>query len=180
VLTAQVRSGIWIRNGREATAQATAYDSVHFRDLYRDLDIFLLQCCSVLLGASQFIRICLKRFELYEFLTSEITSTKRSEEDPIVKMLEEFLRFIVQVSTERTKSGSTDAALVRREIIHRLCIEDQTHSQITNNIEARIVDHPDFEKTLKEVSVSNFCIYFKYLQCRYFTNLSRWNREPIP
>lgn len=41
----------------------------------------------------------------------------------------------------------------RREIIHRLCVSDCSHSQLTNHIEPRLVEHPQFEKILKEVAI---------------------------
>lgn len=62
---------MWNRNGREVTAQSETYNSVYFRDIFRDLDMFLLQICSILVGPYTFISRVLKKYELYEWMTSE-------------------------------------------------------------------------------------------------------------
>lgn len=49
-MTAQIRSDMWNRNGREITAQLESYNSIYFRDTFRDLDVFLLQICSYFMG----------------------------------------------------------------------------------------------------------------------------------
>jgi hypothetical protein len=90
-----------------------SYESVHFRDLFKDLDLLLIQCCSVLLGPYTFLRIGLHKFELLPWLTSEKGIRKTEELENTVKMLEEFLKFVVIISTERTKSGWTDEQLIR-------------------------------------------------------------------
>ncbi len=61
---------MWNRNGREIGAQSETYNSVYFRDTFRDLDIFTLQISSILTGPYQFLLRTLKKFELYDFFTN--------------------------------------------------------------------------------------------------------------
>jgi hypothetical protein len=42
-MIAHVTSGLWVRNGREISAQVETYFSVFVRDTVRDPDLFLLQ-----------------------------------------------------------------------------------------------------------------------------------------
>jgi hypothetical protein len=42
-------------------------------------------------------------------------------------IVEEFLRFIIVLVTERNRIGASQQDMVRREIIHQLAVEDLTH-----------------------------------------------------
>lgn len=105
MLLSQVRLELWNRNGREIWASTHSYESVFFRTFFKDLDIFILQAGCVLLGASEFFKICFSRFELDYF------NQNLSEESK--KMVEEFFRFLVLVATDRSKSGASDEVLIR-------------------------------------------------------------------
>jgi hypothetical protein len=69
------------------------------------------------------------------------------------KLIEEFLHFIVVLATERTKSGMSDDAKIRREIIHRLSVEDLTYSSLTSAIVKPLTSNISFDRILNEVSV---------------------------
>ncbi len=125
-MLAQQRCGLWNRNGKEIWAQCQAYDCVFYRDTYRDLDILTLQSACILMGPEQFIKISLKKFELLDWLTNEsnigksiITNNNKPENSETretnVKLLEEYLRFIITISYERTKAGLSDEEIIRYE-----------------------------------------------------------------
>ncbi|EGG17925.1 hypothetical protein DFA_08926 [Cavenderia fasciculata] len=80
----------------------------------------------------------------------------RKLEDDLQKkkiLAEDFIQFIVMISTNKTLAGMTDEQIIRKELIHRLCLGDCTHSQVTRNIQRRFVNHPKFEEILLEVAV---------------------------
>eukprot|EP01117_Protostelium_nocturnum_P009180 TRINITY_DN3287_c0_g1_i1.p1 TRINITY_DN3287_c0_g1~~TRINITY_DN3287_c0_g1_i1.p1 ORF type:complete len:2057 (+),score=781.40 TRINITY_DN3287_c0_g1_i1:96-6266(+) len=146
-LISQVRIGMWVRNGREVWAQTQTYESVYFRNTMRDLDIFLLQVGISFYGTNEFVEKAAQIFEVSSWFKSKL------ESDNTIKLMEEFLRFLIILYTERTYSGFTEKQVIRKEIIHRLAVADCTHSQIMAAIESGWVDHPLFEGVLKEVSV---------------------------
>ena len=47
----------------------------------------------------------------------------------------------------------TEAELIRREIVHRLCAGDKSYSELTRNIPRALTQHAKFDEILKEVSV---------------------------
>lgn len=91
-LQSQIRVGIWGRNGREVVAERTAYESVYFRfhsspstslktsinvntfcrDTFKDLDLFILQCCAIMLGPEEFVEIAMSKFEIFDLVTSNL------------------------------------------------------------------------------------------------------------
>eukprot|EP01114_Cavostelium_apophysatum_P014387 TRINITY_DN3722_c0_g1_i4.p1 TRINITY_DN3722_c0_g1~~TRINITY_DN3722_c0_g1_i4.p1 ORF type:complete len:1886 (+),score=640.18 TRINITY_DN3722_c0_g1_i4:152-5809(+) len=152
VLLAQVRVGMWRRNGREVWAQCQAYDSIFFREPFRDNDIFALQLSALILGQDRFLRIALKRFEVAEFLSTKAHDFKTNDNEYSPGLLEEFVRFVVVISTERHKAGMSEEAIIRRNIIHRLAIADLSHSQLLNSSDPKEAEKSTFEKVLKEVA----------------------------
>lgn len=55
-LLAQVRAGMWRRNGYSFTSQLRFYQNGMISDWFIDLDLFLVQCCAVVIGPDEFIR----------------------------------------------------------------------------------------------------------------------------
>lgn len=108
VLNSQIRSGLWNRNGKEVWASSQSYESVYFRDFMKQLDIFILQVGSIVLGAAEFLKICIRRFELNWWKDSFQTLVEEEK-----KMFEEFLRFIILIACDRTKTGMSEEALIR-------------------------------------------------------------------
>ncbi|PRP88998.1 e3 ubiquitin-protein ligase UBR1-like [Planoprotostelium fungivorum] len=154
-LLSQVRIGMWVRNGREIWAQSQAYDSVYFRDIMRNPDIFLLQIGAITMGTEDFLVKAMQMYEIHDWLSNDLFALKEEVTDMTRQcgLLEEFLRLVIILCTERTMSGHNEEQNIRKEIVHRLAVSDCTHSQITRNIEAQWVEHPQFERILKEVSV---------------------------
>ncbi|KAK3255955.1 hypothetical protein CYMTET_34887, partial [Cymbomonas tetramitiformis] len=65
---AEVRSGMWRRNGLPMAQLTDVYCSVHWSTLGRDLDIFLMQCCAALLPGATFLRLVQRAFKLHGYL----------------------------------------------------------------------------------------------------------------
>ena len=135
----QVRVELWNRNGREIFAEMQTYESIFFQSWFRDLDILTLQIGAILMGAASFFKFALKKYELHNWypfflnkkkkslnlkiFCKKITTTPHRFENPTVdanlfdekqkKMIEEFLKFIAYVSTERTKTGLNEESTIR-------------------------------------------------------------------
>ncbi|KYQ90036.1 hypothetical protein DLAC_08620 [Tieghemostelium lacteum] len=219
----EIKSGMWRAHGREEdmSLQAIMYQSLHFQKYY-DLDIFLIQIGSLLMGPNEFINHTLAIYKLTDYFkfekdpnnnnnnnssqqapvtpskslrqssgsvktsnentpTTETTSisgttatttatttttlskeekkekkekAKKEEELQKKKTLsEDYLQTVIMLSTNKMLCGMVEEQIIRKEIIHRLCLADCTHSQMTRNIKSRLVNHPQFENILKEVSV---------------------------
>lgn len=66
---AQVRAGMWRRNGRPIAGQSMLYRSVHYSEWFVDLDLFLQQCCVVVMGPDAYLRETMEAFRIRDFST---------------------------------------------------------------------------------------------------------------
>ncbi|GMF09105.1 unnamed protein product [Phytophthora lilii] len=139
VLCAQIGCGLWIRNGQNMQRQMLNYTSPPWCSELRDLDLFLVQVSSTVVGFPKFLTIFLDRFGLSEWLltwanvrtasdeSSGITAREAlsngPEDEKLVGVLEAALLQLIWIVTELTPP--LDAieqrdTVLRREIIHRL------------------------------------------------------------
>ena len=149
-LIAQVRAGLWVFNGGNIVTQIVLYQKNHccYDDLY-DFDILLLQTISVLMGGFSFAAISLNRFQI-NLLALENLSVLPADQFTI---LDEYFQFIIIILTQRCKNGQTENMQIQRDLLHRLCLEDQTFSQLENSICTRLTSLKSFETILKSISV---------------------------
>lgn len=81
---AQVRAGMWRRNGRPIAGQSTWYRLIHFSEWFVDLDLFLQQCCAVIMGPDEYTQEMLHAFRIADFSAAirlpGIAAERRSSE----------------------------------------------------------------------------------------------------
>lgn len=65
-LLAQIRAGMWRRNGYSLVSQSRFYQNGMISDWLIDLDLFLVQCCAVVIGPDEFIREAQVSFRIYD------------------------------------------------------------------------------------------------------------------
>lgn len=65
-LLAQVRAGMWKRNGFYSASQFSFYQRGMISDWFIDLDLFLVQCCAVVIGPDKFIREAQITFQIHD------------------------------------------------------------------------------------------------------------------
>lgn len=131
VLCAQIHSGLWIRNGQSMHRQMVNYMSPPWCSELRDLDLFLLQISTGVVGFPKFFTIYFDRFGLSEWLLSlknNRSSLSRdfpsgSDDDKLVTVLEAALLQLIWIVTELPpplEAMKAHDLVLRREIIHRL------------------------------------------------------------
>lgn len=70
VFNAQVRAGMWRRNGAGVFNLSVMYSSNFWCEDSLDLDLFLLQCCAALAPPDAFVQRVVERFDLGGYLSS--------------------------------------------------------------------------------------------------------------
>lgn len=60
----QVRAGMWRRNGQPVIGQAFMYSKLVYSEWFVELDLFLKQCCAVILGPEDFIAEAKRAFRI--------------------------------------------------------------------------------------------------------------------
>lgn len=65
---AQVRAGMWKRNGQPVAGQSYMYAKLENSEWYVELDLFLQQCCAVVMGPDAFIREVMQIFRVNDLV----------------------------------------------------------------------------------------------------------------
>jgi ATP-dependent Clp protease adapter protein ClpS len=136
VAAAQVHVGMWRRNGIALKNQVVNYWGVGLCRDMRDVDLLLLQMCTVIKGAPAMLGLIVERYSMLPWLLAPASSDARPQSTFTVEqqrgMCEEMLlmlQWMVSELPHRARDGGATATL-RRELLHKLCVKDCTHSEL--------------------------------------------------
>ncbi|KAL6702975.1 E3 ubiquitin-protein ligase ubr1 [Coniothyrium glycines] len=156
---AQMRAGIWVRNGITLRHQMTQYRSVSQRDVSYQRDIFLLQSALVLCDPSVFLASMVDRFGLSGWMTGQYDSSHHGfEESQAIDVAEDFVHLLIVVLSERTSlapaedNGESHVAAIRRDIAHVLCFKPLSFSDMTARLPDRTQNMDEFPAMLSEMT----------------------------
>ncbi|XP_027071493.2 E3 ubiquitin-protein ligase PRT6 isoform X1 [Coffea arabica] len=149
VFCAQVRAGMWRRNGDAAILSCEWYRSVRCSEQGLELDLFLLQCCAALAPADHYVKRILERFGLSNYLWLNLE--RSSEHEPI--LVQEMLTLIIQIIQERRFCGLTNTECLQRELVYKLSIGDATHSQLVKSLPLEVSKIDKLQEILDTVAV---------------------------
>eukprot|EP01135_Chromosphaera_perkinsii_P001327 Nk52_evm54s164 gene=Nk52_evmTU54s164 len=165
LLVAQVRAGLWARNGFSIKNQVYNYLGVNFRELTFDNDLRLMQIAALSSDINDFAAMVLYRFGLDSFLNAHESMDKvvecMSDEklDLCVLLSEDYFQILISLFCERYAEGVGEVSkkeIMERDLIHKLCIQSYPYSELSQTISVRFVDNPEFDRLLQEITI------FKY------------------
>lgn len=146
-MVAQIRPGLWARNGFQICGQLLHCRDFMLRELCHDQDLFILQTSLIVLDPNTVIVSILDRFKLQFFRGAVIHPTY---EDPqLSSMVKEALYVLITLLTE--KGSATKMPLpvaVRRKIIHALAAGPCTYTDLVKRVSERMADDICFEHVL--------------------------------
>ncbi|OBZ78672.1 E3 ubiquitin-protein ligase ubr1 [Grifola frondosa] len=151
-MIAQIRTGLWVRNGFAIRGQLLHYRDFMLRELCYDQDLFILQTSLVVLDPNTVFISMLDRFQLIGYF-SGATLHPSYDSAHLSSMVEELLYVLITILTETacaTKMPLPTA--VRREIVHALAVGPCTFTDLVKRVAERMVDDVCFERVLKEVA----------------------------
>uniref|UniRef100_A0A0D9UWR3 E3 ubiquitin-protein ligase n=1 Tax=Leersia perrieri TaxID=77586 RepID=A0A0D9UWR3_9ORYZ len=149
VFCAQVRAGMWRKNGDAAILSAEWYRSVQWLEQGLESDLFLLQCCAALSSPEFFVKTIQERFGL-----SNYTSLDLSEQNEYESVLmQEMLIFLIQLVKERRFCGLSTSDNLKRELIYKLAVVDSTHSQIVKSLPRALSSSDQLQNVLDSLAV---------------------------
>ncbi|KAJ3304518.1 hypothetical protein HDV03_002727 [Kappamyces sp. JEL0829] len=157
---AQVRAGIWVRNGSMVRNQVVHFRDIALREAY-DRNIFLLQYASIKFGGDVFLSELVDRFDIPEwFLGAKENSNGPSftREQELV-LAQDLFHLIIIVLSERSELAAfTSTQRIRYEIIHQLASSSTglPYSELDSRVNDSSKD--DESATFDQIlySVSNF------------------------
>jgi hypothetical protein len=116
-----------------------------------ELDLFLLQCCSVMAPPEEFVERIQARFGLTDYFSLVLQCP--NEYEPI--LAQEFLALLIRLVSERGFCGLTMVEALRRELVQRLAVGDSTHSALLKALPPRLQDSKEVQECLD--AVAKFC-----------------------
>ncbi|KAG8936929.1 hypothetical protein FRC02_010019 [Tulasnella sp. 418] len=151
-MVAQIRVGLWVRNGFAIRGQLLHYRDFMLRELCYDQDLYILQTCFVILDPNLVIVSMLERFQLLHWFTGA-TAHAYYDGAQLFGMVEEFLYIIITVLSEFANARHlTPVEVVRRELIHGLALGPCAFTDLCKRVAERIVDDMNLDKALAMVA----------------------------
>ncbi|KAH0059218.1 hypothetical protein KCU72_g2397, partial [Aureobasidium melanogenum] len=163
---AQMRAGMWVRNGVTLRHQMHQYRGTVQRDVSYQRDIFMLQAGLVLCGNSdeslgeRFLAQIVDRFDLSGFVNGVFDLYPGYDEQQRLDVTEEFFHLLIILLSERQNllpgqdKPSQHVKLLQRDIAHVLCFKPLSFSDISNRLTDRVADSEEFDSILE--SMTNF------------------------
>ncbi|EGN92926.1 hypothetical protein SERLA73DRAFT_163768 [Serpula lacrymans var. lacrymans S7.3] len=151
-MIAQIRTGLWVRNGFPIRGQLLHYRDFMLRELCYDQDLFILQTSLIILDPNTVIVTILDRFGLLGFFRGTVVHPSY-EGSQLSSMVEELLYIFITLFSEKASASKMPLRVaVRREIVHALAMGPCSFTDLVKRVAERMVDDICFERVLKEVA----------------------------
>ena len=158
---AQMKAGMWVRNGLSLRHQMSTYRGVQQRDLAHQRDIFLLQTAMVVCNPSRVLLSIIDRFGMLGWMAGNFPVRDKGENDEATQMLdvaEDFIHLLIVILIERTSlqppedEPSPQSLAIRRDITHILCFKPLSFSDLCNRLVDKFQDLDEFQEILEEMA----------------------------
>lgn len=153
VLVAQIRAGLWVRNGFGMRAQHIHYREYSLRENTFDQDIYFLQTALVILDPSLILVAILDRFHVQGWLAGVPTHPTYDDTQAFAMMEEMVYLLIVLLSDPTHVANLSSQQCLRRELIHHLlCLGPCKYSDLMRRVSEKFSDDPKLDRVLEEVA----------------------------
>ncbi|KAH8910933.1 hypothetical protein BR93DRAFT_923658 [Coniochaeta sp. PMI_546] len=156
---AQMKAGMWVRNGLSLRHQAGTYRGVVQRDVSHHRDIFLLQTALVVCNPSRVLASIVERFGMEKWVKGLFEQKSKAQDDTQhLDVVEDMIHLLVVLLSDRTSLMQNDEQTpsnllaMRRDLIHVLCFKPLSFSDIGQKLPDKFQDHEDFQALLKEMT----------------------------
>ncbi|TGJ85082.1 hypothetical protein E0Z10_g3684 [Xylaria hypoxylon] len=156
---AQIKAGMWVRNGISLRHQAMTYRNIVTRDVTHARDIFLLQTAMVVCDSARVLASIIDRFGMekwvkgfYEMTTAAQDATQHLD------VVEDMIHLLIVLLSDRTSlipttdEQQTHLMTLHRDITHILCFRPLSFNEISNKLPEKFQEHEDFHRVLNEVA----------------------------
>jgi E3 ubiquitin-protein ligase UBR1 len=156
--SAQMRTGMWVRNGLSLRHQMQTYRGVKQRDVTHNRDIFLLQTAMVLCTPSQVLASIVERFRVDQWMRGTYEVRSDYDDSQLVDIAEDFIHLLVILLSDRLSLLSYEdepnahVSMMKRDIAHVLCFKPTSFSDLTAKLPEKFHEREDFQEILDEVA----------------------------
>ncbi|KAI0013389.1 hypothetical protein F4779DRAFT_390577 [Xylariaceae sp. FL0662B] len=156
---AQIKAGMWVRNGISLRHQAGTYRNILHRDVTHARDIFLLQTAMVVCNPSRVLASIVDRFGMENWVKGIFERTPTGQ-DVIqhLDVVEDMVHLLIVLLSDRASlipvddEHQTHLMAMRRDITHVLCFRPLSFNEITNKLPEKFHEQEDFQRVLDEVA----------------------------
>ncbi|KUI56589.1 E3 ubiquitin-protein ligase ubr11 [Cytospora mali] len=157
---AQMKAGMWVRNGMSLRHQAGTYRGVSQRDVSHHRDILLLQTALVVCNPSRVLASIIDRFGMEKWVKGFFEQKSAAQDDAQhLDVVEDMIHLLVILLSDRTSLVRTEdepnsrILAMRRDITHVLCFKPLSFTEIGNKLPERYQEQEDFTRVLDEMSI---------------------------
>jgi E3 ubiquitin-protein ligase UBR1 len=157
---AQMKAGLWVRNGMSLRHQMGQYKGVTQRDVGYHRDLFMLQTALVTCEPSRVLVSMIDRYGLTGWVAGNFQSPPSCEDAQMLDIAEDFVYLLIVLLSDRAslipEDDGPDPQLiaVRKDIIHTLCFKPLSYSDLTSRLTERAQETQGFQSLLD--SMTNF------------------------
>ncbi|KAI0818053.1 hypothetical protein GGR55DRAFT_673883 [Xylaria sp. FL0064] len=156
---AQIKAGMWVRNGISLRHQAMTYRNIVTRDVTHARDIFLLQTAMVVCDPARVLASIVDRFGMEKWVKGfyEMTSAAQDATQHL-DVVEDMIHLLIVLLSDRTAlipttdEQQTHLMALHRDITHILCFRPLSFNEISNKLPEKFHEHEDFHRVLDEVA----------------------------
>ncbi len=164
VWLAQMKAGMWVRNGITLRHQAHTYRSVSHRDTGYQRDIHMVQAGLVLCGSNderpgeRFLAQMIDRFQMVDWFQGNYGLVSGFEESQQIDVLEDFFHLLVIALCERSHLApgvdekEQHVKLLQHDIAHALCFKPLSYSELSSRVTEKVSDSDDFNQVLESLT----------------------------
>ncbi|KAL7268027.1 E3 ubiquitin-protein ligase ubr1 [Rhizina undulata] len=158
VWLAQIKAGMWVRNGFSLRHQMQTYKGVSHRDLTHNRDIFLLQTALVVINPSRMLVTMTDRFNLIHWMQGNYDTPEGYEETQVLDLVEDFLHLLIVLLSDRLplipleEEPNLHLLKLQRELIHILCFKPIQFSELCARLPERSQDQEGFQEILSDMT----------------------------
>jgi len=155
---AQMKAGMWVRNGLSLRHQMSTYRGVSQRDLAHHRDIFLLQTAMVTCNPSRILLSMVDRFGMSDWMTGRYIVRKGYDDTQLLDVAEDFIHLMIVLLSDRISLLSLEdephphVLAIRRDIAHILCFKPLSFSDLCSRLAEKFHELEEFQDILEDMT----------------------------
>ncbi|KAG9408155.1 E3 ubiquitin-protein ligase ubr2 [Aphanomyces cochlioides] len=132
VLSSQVASNMWVRNGKDMMVrQVTSYYSLSSNLSFRDLDLTTIQFCLLLLGPTKFVSVFFDRYDIVPYLAKGDSWLNKVSMEKRALYVAECLLKLLWIALELPPAPNQSITeYLRRDVLHMIMVKPHVFSHL--------------------------------------------------
>lgn len=155
---AQMKAGMWVRNGLSLRHQMGTYRGVSQRDLAHHRDVFLLQTAVCICDPRRVLASMIERHGMNEWMRGNYSIRAGYEPGQLLDVAEDFIHLMIVLLSDRSSlqpfedEASPQSFAICRDIAHILCFKPLSFSDLSSRLSEKFQDLEEFQHILEEMT----------------------------